>query len=206
VFGIERKRLIDFDESGYELKCTNRSYGHCHSSIRVRKPGHYTKNTKLTVIMAVEPGDPALPAGIWGSVEHPRRWFTVKDTAGTSAVEFADFCELVCSDIESQPLPVDSGRVFIWDNLSSHTSPLVYETVGARLNEVCKFDIVRRPPYQPKFGPIEYVFCELGARLRQLSKPDWTVEILRQAIQNIAASLGMDGSFDRTFQHCGYRH
>jgi hypothetical protein len=37
----------------------------------------------------------------------------------------------VCSDIKSQPLPVDSGRVFMWNNLSSHTSPLVYETVGA---------------------------------------------------------------------------
>jgi hypothetical protein len=66
------------------------------------------------------------------------------------------------------------------------------------------FSIVHRPPYQPKYGPIEYVFCELAAELEKLVQPDWTPQDLIQQITNVASRLGRNGGFNNTFAHCGY--
>jgi hypothetical protein len=181
--------LIDVDECGFELSKTNRGDGHGFIGLRLRKPGHYTRNTKITVIMGIEAGDPTLPDNVYGSLHHPRRLFV----------------EFVCSDIEETlHFPNDSHRYFLWDNLAAHGAGLVYQTVQVRANEACRFGIVKRPPYQPKFGPIEFIFCELSCRLRQLSRPDWTNDILCQEILNVAAQLGFEGKFNNTFEHCGY--
>jgi hypothetical protein len=205
VVGIPRSRLIDVDECGFDISQTNRTSGHGHTTIRLRKPGHYSRDTKLTIIMAVEAGDPTIPPNVYGSTAHPRRWIRIDQDAGTSAVEFANFCDMVCSQIEGQPLPNngDAHRYFIWDNLTSHKAPIVYQTIEGRIHG-CSFECVPRPPYQPKYGPIEYVFCELACRLRDLAKEEWTYVTLRQEIFNVAAQLGMDGKFDNTFEHCGY--
>jgi hypothetical protein len=56
----------------------------------------------------------------------------------------------------------------------------------------------------PKYGPIEYVFAELGGRLQQLVQPEWNFAILRQVVTNILSELGKNGGFDATFAHCGY--
>ena len=60
IHGAERRCLIDIDECGIELQRSNRKYGHMCAGICVVKPGHYTKDTKLTIMLAVEPGDPQL--------------------------------------------------------------------------------------------------------------------------------------------------
>lgn len=204
VVGVERRRLVDFDECGIELEQTNKSYGHGHVSLRIRKPGHYTKSTKLTVIMAIEPGDPNLPPHSNGSVARPRRWIRVRERAGTTAFAFADFCEEVCTSIEVYPVAgLDNQRIFMWDNLQSHLSPLVHQIVEAR-NGNCHFSILRRPPYQPKYGPIEYAFCDLIQRLQFRVDRRTTLVDLRHIILQIASQLGMNGGFDNTFEHCGY--
>jgi transposase len=95
----------------------------------------------------------------------------------------------------------------MWDNLASHLSPLVTHVVGLRNqipNRPTHWSIVPRPPYQPKFGPIEYIFCELPCELKCIAQLNWDTAKLRQEIFNIAARIGRDGSFDRTFEHCGY--
>jgi hypothetical protein len=205
VVDVPRCWLIDVDECGFDLSQTNRTSGHGHTSIRLRKPGNYSKDTKLTIIMAVEPGDPTLPPNVYGSAAHPRRWIRINQNAGTTAVEFADFCDMVCSEIEAAPLANngDARRYFLWDNLTSHLAPIVYQTIEGRDNG-CSFECVPRPPYQPKYGPIEYVFCELACRLRDLAKEEWTYVTLRQEILNVAAQLGLNGNFNSTFEHCGY--
>jgi hypothetical protein len=43
-----------------------------------------------------------------------------------------------------------------------------------------RFDIGPRPPYQPKYGPIEYVFCELAATLTRRVQRDWDVQRLAE--------------------------
>jgi hypothetical protein len=205
IVGLPRCRLIDIDECGFDISQTNRNSGHGHTTLRLRKPGNYSKDTKLTIIMAVEPGDPGLPPHVSGSAAHPRRWVRINQIAGTTAAEFADFCEWVCSDIEAHPLPNngDAHRYFLWDNLTSHKAPIVYQTIEGR-NHGCSFECVPRPPYQPKYGPIEYVFCELACRLRDMAKDEWSYATLRQEILNITAQLGLNGKFDSTFAHCGY--
>lgn len=60
--------------------------------------------------MAVDPGDPDLPADVYGSAWWPRRWFRINFTEGTSAIEFASFVEDALSEIENYHLDeVDVG-------------------------------------------------------------------------------------------------
>ncbi|GKY94018.1 hypothetical protein MPSEU_000368600 [Mayamaea pseudoterrestris] len=124
--------------------------------------------------MAIEPGDPALPPNVAGSVDNPRRWFRTYMDPGTTAERFADFCNIVCTTLVGRALPQ-------------------------------RFRIIPRPPYQPKYGPIEYAFCMIGVQLREMSRQHWTVQHLEQAIHQVCAAIGRSGGFDRTFAHCGYQ-
>ena len=82
VVGIPRRRFIDVDEFSMSLTRCNRKRGYAMSFYRVRKSGHYVKDTKLTVIIAVEPGDERLPPHLDGSLERPRRWIRVVQNQG----------------------------------------------------------------------------------------------------------------------------
>ena len=96
----------------------------------------------------------------------------------------------------------------MWDNLQSHKAPIVYQTVIGDNNFLpgaqCLFDIVLRPPYQPKYAPIEYIFCEIACRLKQRAQAEWSTMDMIAAIYVIAGEIGFDGKFDKTFAHCGY--
>jgi hypothetical protein len=130
VVGIPRRKLLDVDEFGIAIQRVNKKYGHSHSTIRIRKAGHYCRDTKLTVLYAIEPGDPQLPPHVDGSVEKPRRWIRVVRVGGTTVELFSSFVDHICNDIETNFIPnTDNHRVFLWDNLSSHHAPLVAQTV-----------------------------------------------------------------------------
>jgi hypothetical protein len=129
---VARKKLIDFDEFGIYLAKVETKYGHTATSVRARKAGHFTKSCpKLNVIIAIEPGDPTIPAHVDGSVERPGKWIRIFRDGGTDKVQYAAFCEQVCTSIEQHPGPgdVDSDRYFIWDNLSAHKTALIHHTV-----------------------------------------------------------------------------
>ena len=65
------------DECGIEITRTNRKYGHCSCGIRVVKLGHYSRDTKLTIILAVEAGDPVLqPEGGQSKIQDVGSGFT----------------------------------------------------------------------------------------------------------------------------------
>jgi hypothetical protein len=117
--------------------------------------------------MAVEPGNPTLPPDVDGSIERPRRWIWVWIISGMTATIFSEFCEHMCASIENSAL--DEEHVFLWDNLQAHLTPLVYHTVEGHQGN-CTFHIIPRPPYQPKFGPIEYIFVSLFAVLKIKSR------------------------------------
>jgi hypothetical protein len=144
-----------------------------------------------------------LPNIVYGSIRRPRRWFTVNHIADTNQVTFVAFCDNLLTDIETHPCPGgnDDYRILMWDNLGSHLTPLVYQTVQGRPSPNV-FEIVKRPPYQPKYGPMEYIFCELGDQLRKLSCENWTHQQLKHEIEQILSSIGRDGKFDNTFAHC----
>jgi hypothetical protein len=123
IFQVPRRMLIDVDKFGVTIERCKRKKGWALKLFRVRKDGHYGHGQKLTVLFAIEPGDPALPANVYGSVEHPRRWIRYVRNIGTSNNTFQYFCEYVCSDIEVNSIAdTDDNRVFIWDNLAVHHS------------------------------------------------------------------------------------
>jgi transposase len=157
---------------------------------------------KMTVIFAIEPGDPALPAHVRGSVERPRRWIRCLRAVGTTTNIFRDFCDYVCTDIETNNIPgTDFHRVFIWDNLTAHHSAYVHNTVTGRVGP-SNFSIVPRPPFHPKYGPIENKICEVMGKIRLKKEEDWDMNRLELAIMLAAYQII---SFDTSFQHCGYR-
>ena len=200
VNGCDRRRLIDIDEIGIELQRTNRKYGHSFAGVRVVKPGHYSRDTKITVILAVEAGDPALAPAVRGSVENPRRWLRIMVKAGTTTIDFNDFLVTICEDLQNNhPIGMNGNhsRVFLWDNLSSHCSPIIHQTVEGDFGHL----IVRRPPYKPSDAPIEYIFCSLICELQSRTFTTNNVNELIHAIQLVVANLS---GFDNTFNKLGY--
>jgi transposase len=199
ILGVPWRALIDVDEAGFSLCRANRSYGHAYSGVRVSKPGNYGRDVNVSVFLAVEPGDPRLPGHVYGSIQRPRRWCRVS-LVGANVDSFNALIASIVSNIDNHPLPGIGvqNRVFLWDNLRAHRSPLLYQTVEAGR----RHHIQPRPPYMPCDGPIEYVFCQLEGRInRDIAYID-SVNDLMTSIRNIIANLG---GFDATFAHCGYR-
>ena len=183
------------------LEC-NRTGGWALSVFRVRKDGHYHFGAKITVLFAIEPGDPRLPPHVRGSVQRPRRWIRCIQGCGTTINIFRDFCDHICTEIEQFGVEgTDDHRIFIWDNLAAHHSAYVHRTVPGHEGPRW-FSIIARPQYHPKYGPIEYKICEVTSILRKRKKPHWTMQTLENEIYQAAASIE---TFDSTFVHCGYR-
>ena len=123
---------------------------------------------------------------------------------GTTTEVFATFIEHICSSIETNPVvgyDTDSFRVFLWDNLNSHLSHLVTQTVEGRSGNTI-FSIILRPPYQPKYGPIEYIICDLVGELVIDAEKEWNTNILEKQILDEFLHFRW---FNNTFYHyCGY--
>jgi len=84
---------------------------------RVRKPGHYARTAKLTVLLGIEPGDPQIPEHMDGSLEKPRRWVRVLQNHGTTVEVFQDSINEIFTEIEADGLhqygyDTDDNRVF----------------------------------------------------------------------------------------------
>jgi hypothetical protein len=152
--------------------------------------------------MTIDPGDPSLPDGADGSIANPRRWYVIRAIAGTNAADFSDHMEDVCNDLEENPTANgnDDDSVFMWDNLRSHHAQVVWQTVEGRPS-ANRFRSTPRPPYQPKYSLIEYVFCEICARLEQIINRDDTNVEFRVKIEQTCNTVGRNGGIDRTFQY-----
>ena len=200
VDGCERRRLIDVDEIGIEIQRSNRKYGHSFTGVRVVKPGHYSRDTKLTVILAVEAGDPELAPEVRGSIDNPRRWLRIMVKPGTTTLDFNDFLVSVCQEIQNNhPIGMigNHSRVFLWDNLRSHCSPIIHQTVEGEYGHI----IIRRPPYKPSDAPIEYVFCHL---ICELQGRTYNINNLNELIHSIQLVVTNLRGFNNTFNKLGY--
>ena len=79
--------------------------------------------------------------------------------AGTSTIDFHDFVESIYIEIKNN-IPacmVGNKSRFLWNNLSSHYSPVICKLVGVTYNHL----IINCPPNKPSDVPIEYIFCSL---------------------------------------------
>jgi hypothetical protein len=202
IHGTPRSRLIDIDEFGVHKKSCNRKYGSSMKGFYIRKPGNYDRGEfKLTVILAVEPGNPALngqnPPAL-GSTENPRIWAEISEEAGTSAEAYRAF-------LEQKPLATYNAaveqRTIIHDNLTSHKSPIVCEAIRLSGHRV-----VPRPPYRPQDGPVEkcinQITMDLAKRWSEVGKDEDTAGDFRVLLEDII-DQGVKG-VDATFVSCGY--
>jgi hypothetical protein len=139
----------------------------------VQKEGHYHHGAKVTVLFAIEPGDPRLPPHVCRSVQHPQRWVRCVHSIGTTVNIFRIFCDHICLESEQFGVPMtDDHCIFLWDNLAAHHSAYIHQTLAGCAGP-CQFSIVARPQYHPKFGPIEYKICKLMNILRMKKEPTW---------------------------------
>ena len=140
----------------------------------VRDNEHYVKGVEFSVFLSIEPGYPRLPPDTVGGLHNPRRWIKVVQSPGATVASFCNFIDTICKDIEENGHNgFDDHRIFLWDNLNSHLSHYVTQTVEGREGPR-HFSCVARPPYQPKYGPIEYKICDIvqAIKLRSSKKLD----------------------------------
>ena len=205
VANVSRRRLIDVDEAHFTLKSIESKYGRAPKAMRVRDAAHYQRGaTVWNLLIAVEAGNPAIAPNANGSRQFPRRWFWITRNNVDQHI-FSRFIDHVCRSIEEQPVDGDHNRVFMWDNLSCHLTPLVTNTVYFRpTQDDFNFEIIPRPPYQPKWAPVENFICMVANSLSRKVKADWTDDILRLEIHNSCMEVGNHMALDRTYAHCGY--
>ena len=196
---------MDIDEAHFTLKSIESAYGRAAKPMRVRDVGHYRRGAKaLNLLIAVEPGNPNIPLNMNGSVRYPRRWFRItKDNV--DQVVFARFIDQICRSIEANPVDGDEEKIFMWDNLSAHLTPVVTNTLELRpTREQYQFSSLPRPPYQAKWAPVEYVICQIANILSNKVVANWTEQTLSMELHNACMTVGYEGKFDNTFAHCGY--
>ena len=209
IAGVRRFRLTDTDEAAFSLVKVEEKRGYAFRAHRVRDLGNYTKGSpQVNLIMTVEPGNPYLPGHVRGSVQNPRKWWRL--TLGhTNQYVFSRYIDYVCSDIEDNPVPggFDAEKYFMWDNFSVHTTAMVATTLQLRpRRNDFRFVSINRPPYRPKIAPIEYIFGEITNILSRKSARDWDQQRLLDEIHSACMEVGLEGSLDRTYLHCGYNY
>jgi hypothetical protein len=158
------------------------------------KPGNYDKGEfKLTIILAVEPGDPALNAADIGSIGNPRIWAEISLEPGTSAEAYRAF--LVQKPLATYDAAVQQ-RTILHDNLTSHKSPIVCEAIRRSGHRV-----VPCPPYRPQDGPVEKVInqitMKLAKRWSEIGKENNTPGEFRVLLEDIIDKgvSGVDATF-----------
>lgn len=208
-FGIKdvpRHRLIDIDEAHFTLKALTNKFGYAKKPVRVRDTGHYKRGRSyINLIIAVEAGNPAIPDHLLGSTMRPRRWFSITQGGTVNQHVFAHFIDTLCTNIESHPKEGDEFRIFIWDNLSVHLTDVVHAMLELRpTREEHQFISINRPPYQPKFAPVEYIICQIANDLSLKEHRNWDLDTLENECHNVCMTVGNDGAADRTFFHIGY--
>jgi hypothetical protein len=52
---------VDFNKCDVSLERTNSRKRHGMAGLQIREPGHYTRDTKLTILFAMELANPELP-------------------------------------------------------------------------------------------------------------------------------------------------
>ena len=197
IRGVLRKDMLDIDECALEVKTANISYGHAVRGLRVRKIGNYGRGkSKITVILAVEPGDPDKPPHEEGSTDNPRLWYRVSTDAGTSTESYVDFLNHYLMDYFDDN---ERRRTIMHDNLTSHKSDEVLDAIYRRGHQV-----ICRVPYRPHEAPIEFVFDQLACEIRRRWPVIKDEKDLVREIHNVLDSRAGMGGFDQLFKDCGY--
>ncbi len=190
----DAKENINIDEFGLHLNAANTKYRSSPRGLKICKPGNYDRGTFiLTIILAVETGDPAVANG---SLTMPRVWARISDEAGMTTEAYVNFICHVMDTYDAVANPT-LRQTIIQDNLTSHKLPEVNEAVRLRSHHV-----VCRPPYQPQDGPVEFAINQVCSRLEKPWLEVSDLQMMRAVIEHI---IDNDiSNMDETFMYCGY--
>ena len=97
------------------------------------------------------------------------------------------------------PYIIGQQRVHMWDNLRAHMTVPVRMSVAA-----AGHTWLARPPYTPKWGPIEFVFGVVENHLRKFQFQNVNDQNFPQFISAAIQRATNPASFDNIFIHCGY--
>jgi transposase len=140
VDSIEPKRLVFVDETGVTTAMTP-AYGRAPRGERVEASAPASWES-VTVIAALGLDGVKAPLAFPGSV---------------NAATFLTYVERVLVPA------LRHGDVVVFDNLTSHLSPAVFEAIGR-----AGASVLPLPPYSPDFTPIEELFSKFKAFLRRV--------------------------------------
>ena len=179
IVGIPRAFFLDLDECGIWLEKCNRKFGKAFAGVHVREPGPYGHAEKWTLIMAIDCSG--------------RRWIRFGKFPGTTVEIFLEFINQILGTF-----PVGGPqRTFLYDNLRAHLHPSVFNAITFAGHQV-----VARPPYRPEWGPIEFVFNQLG---RELERRIHSIADEGDFYREVLSILTILNGFDATFVRCGYQ-
>lgn len=199
VLGVNRLALIDIDECALYLQIVNRPYGKSYINTRVREEGPYGHDLKFTLILAIScdgfkhvrlrqvSGSCVVLLIIYGTQSHH-----LFDT-GTTGPVFLEFINNLLARLP--PIP---GRIFLWDNLSSHNNGEVAHRIYT-----AGHSIITRPAYSPTDGPIEYIFNCVERSLQSRMYSIRNIQSLQWHIYDIIGKITAQ-HITNTFVHCGY--
>jgi transposase len=137
---VEPKRLVFVDETGVTTAMTP-SYGRAPRGERVEASAPASWES-VTVIAAMGLDGVRAPLAFPGSV---------------NAATFEAYVEQVLVPA------LHRGDVVVFDNLSSHLSPAVFEAIGR-----AGASVLPLPPYSPDYTPIEELFSKFKEFLRRV--------------------------------------
>ena len=137
---IEPKRLVFVDETGVTTAMTP-AYGRAPRGERVETSAPASWES-VTVIAAMGLDGVRAPLALPGAVD---------------AATFESYVEQVLVPV------LHRGDVVVFDNLTSHLSPAVFEAI-----ERAGASVLRLPPYSPDYTPIEEMFSKFKGFLRRV--------------------------------------
>ena len=197
VRNVRREELCDADEMALVLGDADQNYGHAVKGLRARKQGNYGRSSrKVVIIMIIEPGNPSLGADELGSIERPRIWYRVSTDKGTTTEAYKSFLE---NYFLNKLRPDEPRRVLMHDNLQSHKSDEIYDTMDA-----AGHGVICRPPYRPNEAPIEFAFDQLACEIRRRWNKIRNEEQLIKEIRDVIDTRTGMGGFNDLFKDCGY--
>jgi transposase len=114
---------------------------------------------------------------------------------GTTSDQFSSFVFETCAKL---PAPAAGGQVrtLMWDNLNSHKTAQVANTV-ARAGHT----VVARPPYRAVDAPVEYV---IGLIQKKVHANMYAITSEADLVAHVTAAVSNIGNLNAFFVHCGY--
>lgn len=174
VSGVDRRRFIFMDETGFHLAMT-RAYGRAAHGKRVNQSVPRNHGKAVSLIGSLGLRGLLAPLSIEG------------------AVDTLVFDSYVRQVLLSQLQPTD---IVLLDNLPVHQASQVEQAVTS-----VKAEVLWLPAYSPDFSPIENCWSKVKTLVR--GRQPRTPKELNAALHDALKAVTLD-DIDGWFKHCGY--